>query len=133
MIAVDTSAIIAIVLHEPERAALLAALLNAGAAAISSGTMIETRIVCFRRGGQQLVSEVDKLIDALGIQIMPPGDEEVAAAHRAFLQCGKGNGHPAQLNFGDLFSYALAKARGLPLLFIGDDFAATDIRSAIAG
>ena len=57
----------------------------------------------------------------------------MAAAYSAFVAYGRGRGHPANLNFGDLFSYALAKVRGLPLLFKGDDFSLTDIQSAAAG
>ena len=131
MIAVDTSALMAIVLHEPERAALLAALEAAEDLAISSGTVVETRIVCFSRGGPSLVTEVDALIAALGIRIEPVGDNELAVAHAGFVQFGKGNGHAAQLNFGDLFAYALAKSNNAPLLFKGNDFAATDVASAM--
>jgi len=63
--------------------------------------------------------------------IVSPGSLEVDAAYSAFVAFGKGSGHPASLNFGDLFSYALAKVRGLPLLYKGDDFSQTDIASAI--
>ena len=127
MIAVDTSALMAIVLHEPERTTFLAIINRADVIVMSSASLIETRIVCFRRGGQPLVAEVDDLIEAFGIQIIPPDAAEIAIAHDAFVHYGKGNGHPAQLNFGDLFSYALAKAGDMPLLFKGDDFGRTDI------
>ena len=131
MIAVDTSALMAIVLREPERAGFLAALEAADDLAISAGTLVETRMVCFSRGGPVLVAEVDALIDALGINVRPPGENELAVAHAGFVQFGKGNGHAAQLNFGDLFAYALAKSNNAPLLFKGDDFAATDVASAM--
>ena len=131
MIAVDTSALMAIVLREPERAGFLAALEAADDLAISAGTLVETRMVCFSRGGPVLVAEVDALIDALGINVRPPGENELAVAHTGFVQFGKGNGHPAQLNFGDLFAYALAKSNDAPLLFKGDDFAASDVTSAL--
>ncbi len=127
MIAVDTSAIMAIVLKEQERATLLAALGSAQSIVVSSATLIEIRVVSYRRGGQSLVDEVDALIEALGIDVIAPGPAEVQSAHDAFVLYGKGGGHPAQLNFGDLFSYGLAKARNIPLLFKGDDFSATDI------
>jgi ribonuclease VapC len=65
-------------------------------------------------------------------EIVPPGIAELEAAYAAFVTYGRGSGHPAKLNFGDLFSYALAKVRGLPLLFKGDDFSHTDIQSAAA-
>ena len=130
MIAVDTSALMAIVLREPEREAMLAALGAEERSLISAGTMIEVRMVCFRRGGEVLVSEVEELIDSLGVETVPVGESEVSAASNALTQYGKGNGHPAQLNFGDLFSYALAKVLGIPLLFKGNDFAETDIVAA---
>ena len=131
MIAVDTSALMAIVLREPERAGFLAALEAAVDLAISAGTLIETRMVCFSRGGPVLVAEVDALIAALRIKVRPPGENELAVAHAGFIQFGKGNGHPARLNFGDLFAYALAKSNNAPLLFKGDDFAATDVAAAM--
>ena len=133
MIAVDTSALMAVVLREPEREAMLALLSAAEGPLISAGTMIEVRMVCLRRGGKLLVSEAEVLIGSLGIETVPTGEAEVAVASIAFARYGKGGGHPAQLNFGDLFSYALAKARGIPLLFKGNDFAATDIVPAAAG
>jgi ribonuclease VapC len=63
-------------------------------------------------------------------EIVPPGPADMDAAYSAFVVFGKGSGHTAGLNFGDLFSYALAKVRNLPLLFKGNDFSETDIRSA---
>jgi ribonuclease VapC len=63
-------------------------------------------------------------------QVVPPGTADIDAAYAAFVAYGKGSGHPANLNYGDLFSYALAKVRNLPLLFKGDGFAETDIRTA---
>ena len=131
MIAVDTSAVMAIVLNEPERDAFIAAIEDAEVAFISTSTLIETRLVAFRRGGEQLVRLVDRVIESLGLALEPAGLEEVAAAQTAFADYGKGGGHPAQLNFGDLFSYALAKVRSLPLLFKGDDFSKTDIGWAV--
>ncbi|OGS58913.1 MAG: twitching motility protein PilT [Erythrobacter sp. RIFCSPHIGHO2_12_FULL_63_10] len=133
MIAVDTSALMAILLGEPERDRMIAALEQADRAVISTGTLIELRIVAFRKHGASLAAEVDVLLNLFGIDVASVGAEESDLAHTAFVQYGKGNGHPAQLNFGDLFAYALAKSRGVPLLFKGDDFAATDIASAMAG
>lgn len=77
-----------------------------------------------------MVELLHALIAQAGIAVEPVTDDQTTIAHAAFLQYGKGNGHPAQLNFGDLFSYALAKVRRIPLLFKGNDFAATDIISA---
>lgn len=67
------------------------------------------------------------ILDVPTFEIVPPGPEEIDMAHVAFVAYGKGQGHPAGLNFGDLFSYALAKARGVPLLYKGGDFARTDV------
>jgi ribonuclease VapC len=74
---------------------------------------------------------VDDLLRLPCFEIVPPGAAEMDAAYAAFVAFGKGNGHPASLNFGDLFGYALAKARGLPLLYKGADFAETDIARAV--
>lgn len=131
MMIVDTSALMAIVLQEAERDLFLAALATGDGIGISAATMIETQMVCFSRGGAILVAEVDALIAAFGISIEPVGEDQLAYAHHAFVTYGKGQGHPAQLNFGDLFSYALAKTHDAPLLFKGDDFAATDIVPAL--
>lgn len=126
MIIIDTSALLAIVLREPERAVFLECI-TANDTAMSAGTLIETLMVCHGRGGTIATREVRTLITELGIAILPVEADQAAIAHEAFLKYGKGKGHPAQLNFGDLFSYALAKARNVPLLFKGNDFAATDI------
>ena len=74
-----------------------------------------------------MVVLLDDLLRLPMFELVPPGADEAASAYAAFIAYGKGSGHPAQLNFGDLFAYALAKARGLPLLFKGDDFSHTDI------
>lgn len=131
MIAVDTSALIAILLGEAERSRYLDVLDAADGIAISTGTLIEARIVAYGRGGPSLVQKLDSLCKDYGIATMSPGDAVIERAHAAFITYGKGNGHPAQLNFGDLFAYALAKSQGLPLLFKGEDFACTDIERAI--
>ena len=132
MIAVDTSALIAIILNEPEREAFLAALDDASTIVISAASLVETRLVAWSRGQQPLVDEVNALILAFGIEIGPISGAEADFAHTGNTTYGKGNGHPAQLNFGDLFSYALAKSRNIPLLFKGDDFSKTDIVSAVS-
>ncbi|NLR73069.1 type II toxin-antitoxin system VapC family toxin [Novosphingobium sp. ERN07] len=130
MIVVDTSALLAIVLREVERRAFLERI-DQEDAILSAGSMIEALMVCHGRGGAILTDEVRRLITQMGIRIVPVEPAEVVIAHEAFLKYGKGNGHPAQLNFGDLFAYALAKARDVPLLFKGNDFAETNIVSAI--
>jgi ribonuclease VapC len=130
VIVADTSAILAIAFAEPEREAFVAALERAERTLVSSVTAVEARRVVHARRGQRAVVLVDDLLRLPFFEIVPPGAAETDAAYAAFVAYGKGNGHPAALNFGDVFSYALAKTRGLPLLFKGRDFAETDIASA---
>jgi len=131
MIAVDTSAIVAIVLGEPERAAFRQAILQADKALISAVSVIELKMVLYSRRGPPAVVLVDDMLRLPVFDIVPPGPADLQAAFGAFVVFGRGSGHPAGLNFGDLFSYALAKVRELPLLFKGNDFAETDILPAI--
>jgi ribonuclease VapC len=131
MIAVDTSAIVAIVLGEPERAAFRQALLQADKALISAVSVIELKMVLYSRRGPPAVVLVDDMLRLPVFDIVPPGPADLQAAFGAFVVFGRGSGHPAALNFGDLFSYALAKVRELPLLFKGNDFAETDILSVV--
>ena len=131
MIAVDTSAIVAIVLGEPERAAFRQVLLQADKALISAVSVIELKMVLYGRRGPPAVVLVDDMLRLPVFDIVPPGPADLQAAFGAFVVFGKGSGHPAALNFGDLFSYALAKVRQLPLLFKGNDFAETDILSVV--
>ena len=131
MIVADTSAILAIVFAEPERDAFVAAIERAERSFVSSVTVVETRMVVHARRGQRAVVLVDDLLRLPCFEIVPPGAAEMEAAYAAFVAFGKGNGHPASLNFGDLFGYALAKVRGLPLLFKGSDFAETDIARVV--
>ena len=127
MIAIDSSALMAIILDEPERKSFLDSLDRAEKALVSAATLIESRMVAHGKGGEKLVLALDEIVQGYTMEIVPPGPAEIEIAHAAFVKYGKGNGHPAQLNFGDLFSYALAKSRGVPLLFKGDDFALTDV------
>jgi ribonuclease VapC len=131
VIVADTSAIVAIAFAEPEREAFVAALERAERTLVSSVTAVEARRVMHARRGQRAVVLVDDLLRLPFFEIVPPGAAEMDAAYAAFVAYGKGNGHPAALNFGDVFSYALAKTRGLPLLYKGRDFAETDIASAV--
>ena len=131
MIVADTSALVAIVFAEPERDALIAAIERAERTLVGSVTVTETRMVVHARRGQRAVVLVDDLLRLPCFEIVPPGAAEIDAAYAAFVAFGKGNGHAAALNFGDVFSYALAKTRGLPLLFKGEDFAETGIARAV--
>jgi ribonuclease VapC len=132
MIVVDTSALVAIAFAEPERDAFLHTIKLAGKALVSTAAVVETRMVVHGRRGQRAVILMDDLLRLPMFELVAPGQPEAEAAYAAFVAYGKGSGHPAALNFGDVFSYALAKVRGLPLLYKGDDFAQTDIASAMA-
>ena len=132
MIAVDTSAIVAIAFNEPERAAIRGVIQRSGRALVSTVSALEARLVIHGRRGRRGVVLVEALMRLPIFEIVPPGIAELEAAYAAFATYGRGSGQPANLNFGDLFSYALAKVRGLPLLFKGDDFSRTDIQSAAA-
>lgn len=132
MIAVDTSALVAILLGEIERDDYLAVLDSADGISVSAGTVIEARMVVHGRGGPSLRQKLDRLFEDYGMNIISPGAEEIECAQQAFINYGKGSGHSAQLNFGDLFAYALAKSRDIPLLFKGKDFSQTDIVCASA-
>ena len=132
MIAVDTSAIVAIVLGEAERPAFLQVIQRARNALISTVSVVEARVVVHGRRGQRGIVIVDDVLRLPMFKTTPPGPAEMEAAFAAFVAYGRGSGHRANLNFGDLFSYALAKVQGLPLLFKGNDFWHTDLRSAAA-
>jgi len=131
VIVVDTSAIAAIAFAEPEREAFVQVLERAERCLISTVSVVEARMVVHGRRGQRAVVLVDDLLRLPLFEIVPPGPAEMDAAYAAFVAFGKGSGHAAALDFGDVFSYALAKVRGLPLLYKGSDFAETDIASAL--
>jgi ribonuclease VapC len=126
---IDTSALVAIVFAEPEREVFLSLILQSERILISTPTLLETRMVVHGRRGERAVVLLDDLLRLPMFESVPPGEAETSAAYAAFVAYGKGSGHPAGLNFGDVFSYALAKVRGLPLLYKGEDFAQTDIEA----
>jgi ribonuclease VapC len=132
MIVADTSAIVAIALAEPERDAFLRIIRQADKTLLSTVSAVEARMVVHGRRGQRAVVLLDDFLRLPPFEMVPPGIHEMDAAYAAFVAFGRGSGHPAALNFGDVFSYALAKARGLPLLFKGNDFNQTDIAIALA-
>lgn len=132
MIVVDTSALVAIVFGEPEREAFVNAIQQADKALISTVSVVEARLVVQGRRGQRAVLLLDDLLRLPMFEWVAPDTAEADTAYAAFVTFGKGSGHSAGLRFGDLFSYALAKRRGLPLLYKGEDFAQTDIASALA-
>jgi ribonuclease VapC len=132
MIVVDTSAIVAMAFGEPERDAFVRTIQRAGKALISTVSVVEARMVLHGRRGQRAVVLVDDLLRLPLFEPVAPGVAETDAAYAAFVAFGKGSGHKANLNFGDIFSYALAKVRGLPLLYKGDDFGQTDVLNALS-
>lgn len=128
MIVLDTSAILAIVLREPAAGAVAARLAEADGVVVSAGTLAEILVVADRRGVRDLVADA---LDRIGVEVVPVGAAEAAAVADAYARWGRGV-HPAGLNFGDCFAYALAAARQAPLLYVGEDFAATDAVPAVA-
>ena len=128
---VDSSAIIAILRDEPERAELARALVERGGARISAPTYVETAAVVDRVGDPVLSRRLNELLNVAGIETVAFDANHAALARAAYADFGHGSGHPARLNLGDCFSYALAKANDEPLLFVGQDFMHTDLRSAM--
>lgn len=128
---IDTSAIFATISGEPDSERYRGAIISAPLRLISSVTLLETQIVLASRHGNKAITVLHELIERAGIVVVPFDESMAAIAFEAFRQYGKGQGHKAQLNIIDCAGYALAKARALPLLFKGNDFAATDIRSAL--
>jgi ribonuclease VapC len=126
----DSSAIIAIIRRELDRETFLDALLDAKNVAISASTLLEVRIVAQRSGIEGLEGQIIDLIRDHSVEIIAFSDAQQTLAADAHRTYGKGSGHPAKLNFGDCFAYALAKESGEPLLFKGNDFAQTDVKSA---
>jgi ribonuclease VapC len=125
MIAVDTSALMAIVLDEPEAAACAAALEAENDLLISAGTVAEALVVAARRNVRE---EMERLIGGLGFEVAAVTQASARRVAQAYESWGRGV-HPAVLNFGDCFAYEAAKERGCRLLFVGDDFRRTDIEA----
>ena len=126
---VDSSAVIAVVLGEPGAPALRHRIAGAAHVCLSAATLVESTIVMARRHGEAGVAKLDRLLSETGMSVEPVTAKQADTARWAYLRFGKGR-HPAALNFGDCFSYALAAERDEPLLFVGDDFARTDLRAA---
>lgn len=124
---VDTSAIIAILRHEPDAPRLLLPLLLSHSRRMSAASYLEVAIVIDRSPDPVVRSGVDELISRLGIAIEPVTEQQARIARAAHRDFGRGSGHPARLNFGDCLSYALAKVSGEQLLYKGTDFDHTDV------
>lgn len=127
---VDASALLAILLSEPERTALEEKFAQSPAPRMSAGTFLEASIVMDSRLDPVTTRLFDGLIASSGVTIEPVTHEQELIARRAYRDFGRESKSAARLNFGDCFSYALAKSRDEPLLFKGDDFIHTDIRPA---
>ncbi len=125
---IDTSAIVAIALNEPEAANFEEQIADDSIRLISATAVLESTIVLETRLGDAGGREFDLWLLKVGAEVVPVDAEQTDAARRAWRRYGKGR-HVAALNYGDCFSYALAKATGEPLLFKGNDFSLTDIRT----
>ena len=122
----DTSALLALLLDEPEAEDFRSAVEEDTIRLVSAATLLETALVIEARKGEPGGRELDALIRAAEAVVVPVDAQHVSEARRAYRRFGKGH-HAAGLNFGDVFAYALARSAGEPLLFKGDDFARTDI------
>jgi ribonuclease VapC len=123
MIAVDTSALMAIIFDEQQAVACIAALETADEIVISAATVAECLIVASRRG---VGAEMTSLVDHLGLNIIPVTQASAQRVAQAYSRWGKGI-HPAGLNLGDCFAYDVAREHGCALLYVGNNFAKTDI------
>lgn len=130
---VDTSAVVAVIKAEPGWDEIDRLLEEADRPRMSAGTYLELGIVVDRVGDPALARQLDQLLDAWGVVIEPVTAELARLARAAYRDFGRGSGHSARLNFGDCFAYALASQTGQPLLFVGDDFGATDLKPARRG
>ena len=129
MMIADTSALMAVLMDEPEGPSLHNAMVRDGTVLVSTGTAVELMIVALGKDDAVYQSAV-QLLGKFFIRLTPLDETQMRAAVKAYQRFGKGR-HPASLNFGDTFAYALATTRRLPLLFKGDDFVQTDIVPAV--
>lgn len=128
---VDSSAVLAIVKDEPERHEFALAIERADAVRISAATYFEMAILIDSYKSPTLAARFEELMLRARAVIEPLTFEQARIARQAYRDYGKGSGHPAKLNFGDCFSYALAREKREPILFKGDDFGHTDLRPAV--
>lgn len=131
VVAIDTSALVAVIFGEPDAQAIAALLArHAGDLVISAATVVEAGIVVESRQGADASADLRLLLTRLEVTVVPFDQTQSAAALAAWQRFGKGR-HPAGLNLGDCYSYALARTLGADLLYKGDDFGQTDIRRAL--
>jgi ribonuclease VapC len=132
VIVVDSSAVLSILLREGDQDIYADIIQSADSTAISAASVVEVGIVLLTRHGPAARQDLDDLLHSSSMRIEAVSGAQIDLALSAYQRFGKRRGHPARLNFGDCFSYALAATAGEPLLFKGDDFGRTDVRSAVA-
>lgn len=123
---IDSSALLAILGDEPERRSFIEAIESAARRLMSTATFVEVSIIIESRHGAEGLRDLDLFLRKAAIELIPVDSEQAHTARRAFSRFGRGR-HPAALNFGDCFSYALSLEAGEPLLFKGGDFGQTDV------
>ncbi len=123
---IDTSAVLAILQDEPERAEFVSLIENAPRKVMSAVSVLEAAMVLEGRSGEDAGADLDQFLQRAAVEIVPFGEDQLRVARTAFRRFGKGR-HPAGLNFGDCASFALARWSGEPLLYKGQDFTATDV------
>ncbi len=128
---VDTAAVIAILRDEPEAARYSEAIAGDAHPKMSVASYVEGGVIADAAKNPNVSRAYDELLRIAGVEVRPVTIEQGRIAREAYRDFGRGSGHPAKLNFGDCFSYALAKDTGEPLLFKGADFSATDVVSAL--
>ncbi len=129
---IDTSAVLAILFAEGDAVRFADAIAGAGHRAMSAANFLEAGVVVDNQLGPAAGRQLDALLARAEVEVVPVTRAQAEIARQAYLDYGKGN-HPARLNFGDCFAYALAKSANRPLLYKGDDFSRTDIASALDG
>jgi len=127
---IDSSAILAIVLLEPDEPKMLSAVMAATAIRMSAANWLETSIIVDSRQNRKVAAKFDAIITDLNIEIAAVSKDQAVIARDAYRRFGRGR-HPAKLNYGDCFAYALALTTGEPLLFKGNDFSQTDVEPAL--
>lgn len=128
---VDTSALVSILTGEADADPLLRCLVATNPVRISAATLFEATTVLDSRTAPQQRRRVDDLLDVARVEVVPFDGAQAALARQAYIDFGRGSGHPASLNLGDCFAYALHRTTGEPLLYKGTDFAAAGVPNAL--
>ena len=127
---IDSSALLAILLVEPDETKMLAAVMAAKPKRMSAANWLETAIIVDSKNNPNVAATFDAIITELDIEIVAVSPEHTVVARAAYQRFGRGR-HPAKLNYGDCFAYALARSTGEPLLFKGNDFSQTDVEPVL--